>query len=414
MSSDAYPHLGFDPVPGDLEGTDEIAGTIRDIAGQSSTTHTTMAGISTSNGIWVGRSADAFSESFDEVPPYLERATTALDAAARALENWSESLAGFKSRANALEEEAATAQQAVNTAQTALDDLTDDDDDEEERKAALTAANEGLTSVRTRAENLNSEFLLAADETARQLANAADDAPAAPGFWDKVGDFLSGVVEFLTDPNVWKLIGDLLSDIAMIIGVICLIAVIFFSGPAGWLVWAGFLAAGGALLFHGMAMAGGAEGVSWKTLAFDLVGFISGGIGLIGGSIAKAGMATLAAGRAIRAAGGVKNFFRSIGPRMKGWMLIATGRFLDYLGLGTGNAGAAVGQADRVIDGGPSWKDIPIIGPIGELTQWRPSEDDQGAPGDASGSPVDTSQMLAGAGDSFVNTLEAEDMGVAA
>ncbi len=111
--SDSYPNLGFDPCPGDLGAAESVAQTMREVATLSSGTHTAMTAINTSSGIWVGRAADAFSEAFDEVPPYLQRAVNAIDAAARALQHWVYDLDRFQQTARRLEEEAAAAQAAV-------------------------------------------------------------------------------------------------------------------------------------------------------------------------------------------------------------------------------------------------------------------------------------------------------------
>ncbi|MDT0267915.1 hypothetical protein RM844_16670 [Streptomyces sp. DSM 44915] len=382
--SDAYPNLGFDPCPGDLAAAEAVAQTMRNVASLSDGTHTALTAINTSSGIWVGRAADAFSESFDEVPPYLQRAVNAMDAAARALEWWVNDLERFKSRARALEEEAASAQSQVNSAQSAVDslpsdtsDLDDDElseheDTERARNNALNSATSALNEVIRQAQQLHDEYLASAGDTARALGNAADDAPPEPGLFESIGDLVADVVNFMMDPNTWKLIGDIFADIAMVVGVICLaVAVIGLfvasGGTAALILGAigtigGYIGLGagiGALVMHGAALAGGADGVTLETLAFDLITVGTAGLGVIGTGI----------GNAIRGTGGLAGLgsglfsgFRGAGA---GWSLFASG--ISWGGDIVGNVASGISQTQRMIDDGLTFSDTPILGPIRDL-----------------------------------------------
>ncbi|ONK14082.1 WXG100 family type VII secretion target [Streptomyces sp. MP131-18] len=448
--SDRYPHLGFDPCPGDLDAAETVARTIRDVTSQGSTTHTTLSAINSSNGIWVGRSADAFTESFDELPPYLQRAVNSLDAAARALEQWANDLDGFQARARALEEEAASAQQAVSSAQAQVDGLPSDtegmDDDElerheedaERRQGALTSANAALEEIRSRAQGLNSEYISASDATAGRLANAADEAPPEPGLFDKIGDFIGGVVEFLMDPDTWKLIGDLFSDIAAIAGVICAViliaTLIAVTGGAAlpalvvaigsWAATIGAWASLGALVFHGIAMAGGAD-VGWMDLGLDAIGVFAAGIGIVGGAFANAGRVGIAAGRSMRAIGGAGNWFRGMGQSMDGWVMLASGRMFEVVGLIGGLGAWGASQNRRMEADGTTWNDIPVIGPLGDLgisagdtvgdAMSEDGGDAQAASAASPGTrPFNASQALTSAGTAFTSGLSRQDVGVVA
>ena len=282
MGSSKYPTLGFDPAPGDLETVRLMVKAIGRVNRESGTAQTQLGRIGTSDGIWDGKAADTFVKSVDKIPPYLKRALDSLGSAHRALAAWETSLDRFQTRARALEEEAVAAAKKVSTAKGALDGLPDDtsgmSDEEKEKhdksakdkRRAYETADGELEAVRSRARTLHSEYVTAADTTARALKDAADDAPPEPGWFDDLVDglteFLSDAWDTITDPDFWKLVGDLLADIAMVIGVVCLVAMLLGTG-VGALGLIGFLVGLGALAAHGAAMAGGAEGVTGVGLA---------------------------------------------------------------------------------------------------------------------------------------------------
>ncbi|MFS8198539.1 putative T7SS-secreted protein [Streptomyces sp. CWNU-52B] len=126
MGSSKYPNLGFDPAPGDLETVRQMVSAIGRVDRDSGTAQTQLSRIGTSDGIWVGRSADTFTKSVDKIPPYLRKALDSVGSAHRALSAWETSLDGFQTRARALEERAAAAARKVNTARGGLDGLPKD------------------------------------------------------------------------------------------------------------------------------------------------------------------------------------------------------------------------------------------------------------------------------------------------
>ncbi|MDT0309615.1 hypothetical protein RM780_22025 [Streptomyces sp. DSM 44917] len=447
--NDTYPHLGFDPCPGDVSEAGRIAGVMRDVTSQSSGTHAALLAINTDGGSWVGRAADAFGDAFSEVPPHLERAVNALDAASRALQSWVTELETFQSRARSLEEEAAQAQSAVNAAQTALDGMPPDtegmtdeertahEDEAEQGQSRLTTANADLASIRTRAETLNGEFVSAAEDTARRLERAGDAAPPEPGLWDRVagalesiGDFLADLGEFLLDPAVWRALGDLFSNIAMVLGTICLIIMIF-SNPAGWLVGAAFAASALALGFHAAARLGG-EDVGWDTLLCDSLGVVGGALGLAAGRVVQAGRTAVNAGRALRISGsgrlfsmdslrhavspsnwslfggagrvwGIGEYFRGVGQTMRGWQLIGLGQGMNWGGSVGGNT-AAFTDLFRNFS-------TPFLAPIDTLGDLWPDEDGSTS---SAAAAVNPSERLTAAGDAFISELDRSDVVTAA
>ncbi|MFJ6566811.1 putative T7SS-secreted protein [Streptomyces sp. NPDC091292] len=454
VGSTEYPHLGFDPAPGDLETVRLMVAAVGRVSRESGGAQTQLSKIGTSDGIWVGKSADTFADSVAKIPPYLKKALDSVDSAHRALSAWETSLDGFQSRARTLEEEAAAAARKVSTAQGGLDGLPQDtagmsDQDKEEhekdkkgKEKAVESANGELEAVRGRAHTLHAEYTGAADTAARQIRDAADDAPPEPGWFDDlvdgITDFLSDAWNVLSDPNFWKLVGDLLADIAMVIGVICLVALALGTG-VGALGLIGLIVGVGALAAHSAAMIGGAEGVTWQTLAWDALGVVAGGVGLAGVKLAQAGRLLVQSGRALRASEGFLATLGKIGPGAwgnilkipsgmantlrgfamsgQGWMHVATGKMLDIVGTVTG-AGFAIGSNTndgRWLDGDWNISDIPIVGPIAGFTQYDAPDNDPKvmAPGPL-GPDFDAPTTLTSAGASFTQGLQQSQYGTVA
>lgn len=424
------------------------------VAGDSGVAQTQLSKIGTSDGIWVGKSAVAFTESVDKIPPYLKKALTSVTAAHRALSGWETSLDGFQTRARKLEEEAATAATKVGSTKGNLAGVPDDtskmsDKEKEEhekdkkgKQKAYDNANDELEAVRGRAHTLHTEYVDAADGAARTIKDAADDAPPEPGWFDDLVDgfteFLSDAWNVLSDPNFWKLVGDILADLAMVIGVICLVALALGTG-VGALGLIGFIVGVGALAAHSAAMIGGAEGVTWQTLAWDAAGVLAGGIGLAGGSMMKAGRAMVQAGRELRAAeglmatlgkigpgalgniakipSGIANSARGFGMAGQGWAHIATGKVFDVVGTVTG-AGFALGSNTndgRWTDGDWNVSDIPLVGPIDGFRKYDAPDNEPKvmAPGPL-GPSFDAPTTLTSAGNSFTKGLEQGKFGAVA
>ncbi|MGW0736723.1 putative T7SS-secreted protein [Streptomyces sp. NPDC002851] len=449
MASDAYPNLGFDPAPGDLETIRTLLRAVGTVVDDSDASHSELTKIGTSDGLWVGKAADKFTKGVEPIPPYLKKAVTSLSAARRALVQWESQLDGFKTRARKLEQEAAEAAGKVAGAQSAVDGLatstegmSDKEKDEhakdsKSKKNALDSANNELEAVRGRAKALSSEHSTAAGDTARQIATAADDAPPEPGWFDEfvdsVGDFFGEVWETLSDPNFWKMIGDVLADLAMIVG----FAALFISGIGGIAV----ALAVGALVMHGLAKWGGAD-VSWETLAWDAGGALAGGIGLLGSSLAKSGRLLVQSGRSLRMSSGVLATLGKVGPGNlkalaqlpsgvansargfamagKGWSFVAAGVAIDK-SMGVLGGALAIGSNSHSGDWNSGrWtnnkhevNDYPVVGPFLDYFGKVDEEDTTViAPGETPG--FDSSATLASSGESFTNHLDPSKVGMAA
>lgn len=307
-----FPHLGFNPAPGDLTELQALVAAVGKVTGEGQSAHTEVTKIGQSDGIWVGKAANKFSESVVEIPPYLKKALGSLDQAHRALSSWQTSLADFQRRARRLEEEAAQAASKVSSAQGAVDglptkttDMSDKEKDDHEKdkkakNAALTSANGELEGVRSRAHSLHGEFNTEANDAARRIKEASDDAPPKPNWFESalndLGKILENAFKSITDPEFWKAIGDFLADAAMVIGILAMLGV-----PG--LGWIGLAVAAGALLAHTGAMLGGAEGVTWQTLAWDAAGLFAGARALKGMRLAGKGKGVLGAGNYVKSLG---------------------------------------------------------------------------------------------------------------
>lgn len=446
-----FPNLGFDPAPGDLDTVRRLVTAIGTVTGQSGTAQSQLKRIGETDGIWVGKAASAFSDSVSEIPPYLEKALTSLNAAHRALSSWETSLAGYQSRARKLEQEAEAAAGRVGSAQRALDGLPGDTegmtdkekedhkDDKKGKTASYDAAAAELEAIQGRARTLNDEFNGDAETAARQIKNAADDAPPEPNWFerrlDDLGNLLEGAWDTITDPNFWKLIGDILADVAMVIGIICLFA-IPFGGLAG-LALIGLYVGAGALVAHGIALAGGAEGMTWQTLAWDAAGVLAGGVARAGFRLAQSGSALVQAGRNLRATQGLAAALARIGPGSwgnlarlpsgvanslrgfamsgQGWTQVVAGNLVDWSATIAG-AGFAIGSninPGRWTDGDWNVADIPVIGPISSLIDYFGPETDVVAPGPLP-PRIDPPTMLTSAADSFTRGLAPSQLGTAA
>ncbi|MFE0671911.1 putative T7SS-secreted protein [Streptomyces sp. NPDC058867] len=449
MSSDKYPNLGFDPTPGDVESIRDLAKAVGRVIEGSGTAQTELRKMGSSDGVWAGKAADAFKDTFSAVPPYLKKALGSLDTAHRALNSWETQLDAFQARARKLESEAAEAARRVSSAQTDVDALLSSasgmsdkekekyEKDSKGRKASLESANSDLSDIRSRARTLQTEHDEAATNVSRLVKDAADDAPPEPGWFeealDAVGDLLSDAWDTITDPNFWKLIGDILADIAMVVGVLA----IFFSG----LGVAAFIIAGLALAFHLAAKAGGAD-VTWETLAWDVVGVVAGGVSLAGSRLAQAGRPLIAAGRELRLSSGfmhalgnvrfgnlwgglrglpsgVANSARGLAMAGKGWSFVASGTAIDKAATWTG-AALAIGSnmhngtwdQGRWTDGEFRIGDIPVVGPF--MDHFGPTDEGKVmAPGSPS-STFDAPTTLASSGSTFTRHLDPSQIGTAA
>lgn len=206
------------------------------------------------------------------------------------------------------------------------------------------------------------------------LRRAKDEAPPEPGFWDSLGNALSGMLGDLQSlaGKVWQWtndhaadiakVGDIFSKVSAVLGIVALACAPI--EPLGAILGA---AAGitslGALATQGLAKAAGAN-VSWTTLGLDAVGSLP-FLGPLaqGTKVATAGIdAAQAASRAANIAGrlgeGVGAADGLISGGKLGPRLLAAGvsKFVNGATIGSGGFNRALGLLDTVGSSGAGAK----------------------------------------------------------
>ncbi|MFC4033625.1 putative T7SS-secreted protein [Streptomyces polygonati] len=308
----SFPHLGFDPAPGEVERTRALARQLGDLHGELTVTVDELARID--SGYWKGEAAKAFVAHIDsDVTPLIKKAHDSFGRASEALTRWADQLHGFQDEADSLEREAAARQSAVDRARSALGSPAADDGvphpapgaapdpaaaaDRKRKQQAATEAGDALQAVRHRADELHARFTQAAVTISRDLDKAGDIAPDRPGLFSRMVHGVEGAwndtVQWVQDhADLIKTIGDLLSDLTGILAVLAIITAPF--EPLGAIFAAAAVVTSvAALVSHLIAKAAGAD-VSWMSIGFDALGAVPGigafakGAKVVEGSVAAA------------------------------------------------------------------------------------------------------------------------------
>jgi uncharacterized protein YukE len=294
-----YPALGFDPAPGNLTTITDLADSMETIAEQLGEAHTDLTRIGKSDGIWRGDAAQAFAETVEDLPEYLDKAHGSFTDAATALAGWAADVESMQRKAVDFEEEAAKALADLKSAQANPDlglagqsfqtgpELQQAQAALDRAEQAVAKAGEKLEQIRQDAGNLLKQHLYEGAKVAAALNKAREAAPDAPlidigGMLDAIGDALSSIADTLAA------IGDVLSDLSTVLGVLAILTAPFQPVGAIFAVAAGATAAA-AVGTKGLAKAGGAD-VSWAGMAGDAIGAIP----LVGGFAKGAKVATSA------------------------------------------------------------------------------------------------------------------------
>jgi len=298
-----YEALGFDPAPGDPERGEEMARKLRSATDALGEMDRTLA--NSGEDQWEGKSAGAFFGLVEEdLKPRVTEAYQSFSTASRALDRWLVDLEGFQSRARALELEAEEARSKVTSAQSAVDGLDDPPEDDPTAKSdheeksgrlsgELSSSQDALDDILRRARSLAGEASISASTTAGALETAKDVAPDEPGLFDRIGEALEDIGEFLGDvvsyvkDNWWNLLHQLVSICATVLSV----ASLFFPALAPFAL--AFAIAD--VLMSGVDWARGVPGAKEA--------FLTGAVGLLGGfAVGKVvGAFTKAAGPALAA-----------------------------------------------------------------------------------------------------------------
>jgi hypothetical protein len=227
-----YPHLGFNPVPGDTETVRKLEKKLSGCAKVLQEAYDLVTKL-LDGSYWKGDAAVAFREQLDggPLPLNLKNAAHSVRKAARQLDRWEGELDDFRRRARKLEGDAKDAQAVVDRAQGRVEragadpDLKKDGADGDAAQKALTRANGDLDDAQAelkkiigKAERLAEEHEEKAGYRARKIRDATKKlVPHEPGWFDEVLDWLGDNLP------------DILSFVAGLIGVVALL----FAGPLG-------------------------------------------------------------------------------------------------------------------------------------------------------------------------------------
>lgn len=181
------PYLGFDPAPGDVGLTQNLARQHHQIAQELEQVLAQVEHLDMSS--WQGETGNAMRVLRSTFPPALRQTASAVRELQAATSSWAGQLSGFQAEADALERKAATAsvqQQALKTQQAALPSGSS------ALKGELESASTALTGIKGQAQELHQRYLAAAQKTA---SNVEDHS----GLWGKT-EPVRTVLEFVLAP----------------------------------------------------------------------------------------------------------------------------------------------------------------------------------------------------------------------
>ncbi|MET8688297.1 enoyl-CoA hydratase/isomerase family protein [Streptomyces sp. NPDC004732] len=302
----ALPNIGWDPTPGNVEDTRDLAKKLGGLAGELGSAARDLERIEC--GAWKGKAALAFTEYIGEdVTPLIRKSHESFDKASRALHRWARELKEFQDETDRLEKKAGEK----------LDARSEAKPNSKESGKASGDVDEVIGQV----HDLEDRYAKAAGAISKELDKAGDIAPDEPGFWDKLGKGLAEAWDatgewFKEHADMIKAIGDALSLVSNALGVLAIITAPFEPLGAIFAV-AAMATSGAALLTHLTAMAAGAD-VSWTSITFDALGVLPGIKGLTGGAaLAKGGNAAARAaklGSGYRGVTSIGKAYKLFGP----------------------------------------------------------------------------------------------------
>ncbi|MEU6222762.1 putative T7SS-secreted protein [Streptomyces sp. NPDC047042] len=272
------PSIGWDPTPGDVEDTRELARRLGKLATELGTALGELERIEC--GAWKGKTAIAFTEYIGEdVTPLIRKSHDSFDKASRALHRWAGELQEFQEETARLDKSAKEKLEAKSTAKEGTDEYG--------------KASGDVNGVIQKVHELEERYRRAAGHISKELDKAADIAPDEPGFWDKLG---TGIADAWGATGDWlkehadliKTIGDVLGDVTAVLGMLAIVT-LPFPPLAAIFGTAALIGAGLTLAAHGIAKAAGAD-VSWMQLGLDSLGLLP-GIGMFGKGVKVVGEA---------------------------------------------------------------------------------------------------------------------------
>ncbi|MGH4032457.1 putative T7SS-secreted protein [Actinomycetota bacterium Odt1-20B] len=291
----AFPHIGWDPTPGDVEDTRDLAKKLGGLAGELGDALKNLERIEC--GAWKGKTALAFTEYIGEdVTPLIRKSHDSFDKASRALHKWAGELHEFQREADLLEKKAGEKLEERDKAKSKSEEAKAKGGKEAEKDKGFGEESSAVDQVTNEVHDLEDRYNKAAGQISKELDKADDIAPDEPGFWDKltkgVADAWDAAGKWIKDhADLIKLIGDLLSDLTAVLGLLAIIT-LPFPPLAAIFGTAALITSGLALAAHGLAKAAGAD-VSWMQIGMDAVGLMP-GIGMFSKGIKVAGKAKAA------------------------------------------------------------------------------------------------------------------------
>ncbi|HET6357279.1 hypothetical protein [Streptomyces sp.] len=216
-----YPHLGWDPVPGNPSAIATLQTKLSTSATALGTAHQLVNQLLGESTYWRGEAADAFREALDgDLRRQLKNAHRSVSKAASKLRTWHDDLVGYQATARRYDARAAAEAAALARAEAHHDGMrASADTPEPELRAAgkaVAEAREALDSVRRLARELEETHRVEAGRIAKALNEATGRlAPREPGALDKVVGWI--------DDNL----GDSLSLLSATLGLVA----IFVTAP---------------------------------------------------------------------------------------------------------------------------------------------------------------------------------------
>lgn len=183
----SLPALGFDPTPGDVDLTRNLARRHSQVAQEARQVLALVERLDLS--ALQGRAADALRAIQGTFPPALRSAADAAETLQAAASSWANQLSGFQAEADALERQAAATsaqQQSLRAQQAALPPgsivLADD----------VQAVSATMTGIHSQAQELHQRYLAAAGRTAAGVGEHS-------GLWEST-EPVRKVLEFVLAP----------------------------------------------------------------------------------------------------------------------------------------------------------------------------------------------------------------------
>ncbi|MEU5096864.1 putative T7SS-secreted protein [Streptomyces sp. NPDC020996] len=220
-----YPHLGFNPTPGDTETVRNLYNKLSSCAKVLEETHGLVTALMDGS-YWKGDAAVAFREQLDggPLPLNLKNAAHSIRKAARQLNGWEGELEDFQRRAKKLEQEAKDAQEAIDAAKGHATKAKDNPDLDGKgsrhgsAQKALSSANTAVEEAQAELDKILGKAKKLAEEheeKARYRSSKIRDAteklaPHEPGWLEEFSDWFT------------ENLPDILSFTAGVIGLVAL------------------------------------------------------------------------------------------------------------------------------------------------------------------------------------------------